>query len=44
LFTNTSSPSRIDGFIEPVGTQFQSSTEDLTGEIAASLSTAEPSQ
>src|SRR5689334_18377698 len=28
LFTNTRSPSRIVGFIEPVGTSFQSASED----------------
>src|SRR6187551_3203707 len=31
LFTNTKSPSRIVGFIEPVGTQFQSATADFKG-------------
>jgi hypothetical protein len=31
LFTNTKSPSRIVGFMEPLGTQFQSATADFNG-------------
>jgi hypothetical protein len=31
LFTKTNSPSRIDGFIDPLGTQFQSATADFKG-------------
>src|SRR5690349_4837071 len=40
LFTKTRSPSRMVGFIEPLGTQFQSAIADFRGKINAATTAA----